>query len=130
MNIPEEHLTKCAPCTGCWDVKYQGNGIYCRYGGEPATCVGPKEDTMPELYYELDIHPRQDMANHWEATTVERLLETLRETIIDSVMMGMEVRIRRIKKNATKKISKNIPKPNTRTRVRGNGLEETEKPGK
>jgi hypothetical protein len=114
MYILEEHLSKCAPCTGCWDLAYLGKGIYCRYGGEPATCAGPKEETMAErLFYELDILPRKDMANHWEATTVERLLETLKETIIDSVMMGMEVRIRRIKKHG----KQNISKPNTRTRV-------------
>jgi hypothetical protein len=58
------------------------------------------------------------MANHWEATTVEKLLETLKETIIDSVMMGMEVRIRRIKKHAK----------TTRT-IRGTRLEQTENPG-
>jgi hypothetical protein len=45
-QITAEHLKKCAPCTGCWDLEYQGKGIYCRYDGNPETCSGPKEEIM------------------------------------------------------------------------------------
>jgi len=37
-----EQLQKCAPCTGLWDTKE--TGCFCRYGGEPETCEGPKDN--------------------------------------------------------------------------------------
>lgn len=40
--MTNEQLKKCAPCTGLWDTIE--TGCFCRYGGNPETCEGPKKN--------------------------------------------------------------------------------------
>lgn len=45
--MTDKQLEKCAPCTGLWDTKEQG--CFCRYGGNPEECEGPRKPYLAGL---------------------------------------------------------------------------------
>ncbi len=57
--MTNEQLKKCAPCTGLWDTIE--TGCFCRYGGNPETCEGPKESTRH--HQERVIKPQYKLIN-------------------------------------------------------------------
>lgn len=56
--------------------------------------------------FQLDIVEKGKIVEHWEATTVEKLLMVLEDTIVEDIMRGKEVRISKIKKTPIQKLTR------------------------